>query len=104
MDDNMSAKLMELLNNPAAMKELTDVISKFNGGSDSISAPQPSNDDLALKAGQLMNSLGNGSDRRINLLNAIRPYLRESRASNVDKAIQMLKITKLTDILKNERS
>lgn len=104
MDDNMSAKLMELLNNPAAMKELTEVISKFNGGSDSIPAPQPSNDDLALKAGQLMNSLGNGSDRRINLLNAIRPYLRESRASNVDKAIQMLKITKLTDILKNERS
>lgn len=104
MDDNMSAKLMELLNNPAAMKELTEVINKFNNGSENTSAPPQSNDDLALKAGQLMNSLGSGSDRRINLLNAIRPYLRDSRASNVDKAIQMLKITKLTDILKNERS
>ncbi len=104
MDDNMSAKLMELLNNPEAMKELSDVVSKFNSNRPSVSEPSQSTEDFALKAGQLMSSINSGSDRRINLLNAIKPYLRESRASNVDKAIQMLKITKLTDILKNERS
>lgn len=104
MDENINKKITELLNNPQAMQELSNIIGKFNSNQAVSESTTPNTEEIAQKAGQLINSLNSGNDRRINLLVALKPYLRQSRASNIDKAIQMLKITKLTDILKNERS
>ena len=41
-------------------------------------------------------------DRRINLLTALKPYLSSSRSANVDKAIRLLRLTKLTETFRNE--
>lgn len=103
MAEDMAGKISEILSNPEMMKELSGLIGMMNQKS-SESAPAQSNEDIVLGAKQLMDTLNTSNDRRINLLNALKPYVRESRASGIDKAIKMLKITKLTDIMKNERS
>ncbi len=38
-------------------------------------------------------------DPRANLLNSLRPYLKESRKNKLDQYIQLLKISKIIDIL-----
>jgi len=48
-----------------------------------------------------MSKLGTGDDKRINLLNALRPYMKSSRAESIDKAVRIIKLTKLSSILKD---
>lgn len=101
MADDMSSKVMEILSNPEMMQKLNSVIGSLGAGSD---APQSQSDtsNIEASAKSIMSSINRSDDRRITLLNALRPYLRESRASEVDKAIKMLRLTKLTEIFKNE--
>lgn len=100
MADDMSNKIMEILSNPEMMKKINDVMGSLGGSSDGTEGDASS--ELAENARNIMSSINHTDDRRITLLNAIKPYLRESRASGVDKAIKMLRITKLTEIFKNE--
>lgn len=100
----MSGKIMDILNNPEMMKKLTDALGTVNSQQNAGNSPSgtQSADELMVNARNIMNTLNHTDDRRINLLNALRPYLRESRTSGVDRAIQMLKITKLADLFKSE--
>lgn len=47
-----------------------------------------------------MNS--NKNDPRNNLLNSLKPYLRESKRENLDKYAQMLKMADIASLLNNE--
>ena len=49
-----------------------------------------------------MSALNNTDDRRITLLNALRPYLSPQRAGGVDRAIRLLKLSKLSQFIRNE--
>ena len=98
MADDVSGKIMNILNNPDMMKKLSDAIGGTQRNSPSVS----SDDELVSSVKGIMNTLNRSDDRRINLLNAIRPYMRHSRASEIDKAIKMLRITKLAELFKNE--
>ena len=44
---------------------------------------------------QLMKEYGKGNDQNIILLNALRPFLRKERATKIDQAIQIAKLSRI---------
>ena len=101
MADDMSGKIMDILSNPEMMKKLNDVMGSLGAPSESENYSDNSSNELTASAKNIISTLNHTDDRRITLLNALKPYLRESRASGVDKAIKMLRMTKLTEVFKN---
>lgn len=57
--------------------------------------------DTILRVKGLYDSLEGQNDRRLNLLSAIRPYMRESRAAKLDTAMKILKVTKIGEAMKD---
>ncbi len=56
-----------------------------------------------LKIKSILDKLNNkGNDPRSNLLNSLKPYMRESRKENIDKYSKLLKIADLATLLNNE--
>lgn len=52
-----------------------------------------------LKMKSIMENMNNKDDPRANLLNSLKPYLRDSKKSKIDQYVNMLNITKLADIM-----
>ncbi|MBE7052595.1 MAG: hypothetical protein E7395_08555 [Ruminococcaceae bacterium] len=103
MADNLNDKLSSLLSNPDAMNMLSSLIgSSAQGSSPSEAEPASGGDEeIVSTIKNAMSRLSGGGDKRINLLNALRPYMRESRTAGIDKAVKMLKLTQLTSIFKD---
>ncbi len=94
MNDDLGEKLKSLLSNPEALNMFSSLL-----GSDE---PEPKKDDeFIINVKNAISKMNSGSDKRVNLLNALRPYMRESRVSNIDKAIKMLKLSQITSIFKD---
>ena len=96
MNDDLAGLLGGLLSNPESIKRLMNSISNGESQPHEETAEQlPIPSDFAqLSSGR--------DDRRINLLTALKPYLSSSRSANVDKAIRLLRLTKLTETFRNE--
>lgn len=56
-----------------------------------------------LRVQKIVESLNNKDDARSNLLNSLKPYLRESRKQKVDQYVNLFKLSGLTDILKKDK-
>ena len=95
MAEDMADKLKSLLNNPEMMGMLSSFLSTQKED-EAPQSPQPSADIQSM-----ISRIQSSDDKRITLLNALRPYMRSSRASGIDKAVKMLKITQLGSILKD---
>ncbi len=99
MNDDIVKMLGNMLQNPDALKSLAGAL----GGSEkSEPEPIPQDDSLEIGIKNMMSVLNQADDRRITLLNALRPYLSPQRASGVDRAIKILRLTKLSQIMRNE--
>jgi hypothetical protein len=94
MNEDLSKMLSNMLSNPDALKGML--------GSDTPSQTNNSGE-LESSIKSMMNALNSVDDRRITLLTALRPYLSPERALGIDRAIQMLRITKLSEVFRNER-
>ncbi len=100
MAEELSEKFKSLLSNPEAMNMFGSLLG--SGASNDSSSDTPSGDDeFVATVKNAVSRINNGGDKRINLLNALRPYMKESRVSNIDKAVKMLKLTQLTSIFKD---
>ena len=99
MADDMTDKLKAVLNNP----EMMGMLSSFLGSekNDTVVDADNDNTESLVSVKNMMEKINGNSDKRITLLNALKPYMRNSRASNIDKAIKMLKITKFSSIFKD---
>lgn len=97
MNEELTKLLGNILQNPDALKSLTG-----NTAPDTESST-PSTGELESSVANMMSVLSRTDDRRINLLNAVRPFMSPARASGIDKAIQILKLTKLTEVMRTER-
>lgn len=97
MADDMTDKIKSILNNPEMMNMFNSLITPENESSRNDS----SQSDIAQSLKTAMNGINGAHDKRINLLNALKPYMRQSRSSNIDKAIRMIKLTQLGSILKD---
>lgn len=107
MADDLQNKLNTILNNPEMMKTISDLAGSLGGNLSAGgvgTAPTQSGGISDAAISNLQNALAginDSSDTRINLLNALRPYMRTSRAANMDMAVKLLKLTKLTTLLKD---
>ena len=53
---------------------------------------------LLLKAGKALSQLNNTPDDRCNLLEALKPYLRQERKKRIDEAVRILHLLRLAEI------
>lgn len=93
------------LSDPDAMSKISEMLSAFSGSESSEepqkeSAASPFDDPaLLLKLGQIFGAMGGEDDNDTRLLYALKPYLSEKRAESADKAIKLMKLTKMSSML-----
>ena len=56
-----------------------------------------------LKMKSMIDDLNKKDDPRSNLLYSLKPYLRKTRQEKIDQYINLFKISKITNLLKNEK-
>lgn len=99
MAEDFGEKLKQILSDPEAMSTVSALLGeKLPDENVAGKSSDTSFEDTIKNA---LSSFGGASDRRINLLYALKPYMRQSRADNIDRAIKMLKLTKLSSVFKN---
>ena len=78
---------------------------KNNSNNEETNTYNSSNIDIKtiLKMKSMLDKLSNQDDPRSNLLYSLKPYLRKTRQEKIDEYINLFKITKITEILKNEK-
>lgn len=103
MDSNMASKLREIIDNPDTRNMLASLMNSNTPSQieDSEQSFSSSNNGYTESLNNIINSMSNGNDKRINLLNAIKPYMTGNRATSIDKAIRILKLTQLSSFLKD---
>ena len=101
MADEFQDKLNSMLSNPDLMKTISAIASGFGNGSNenqqAYSVDSPT--DIGAELSSVVSSINDNNDSRINLLYALKPYMRSARADQMDMAIKILKLTKLTSLL-----
>ena len=98
MADELQDKLNSILSDPDMMNNISSLAKSFGSqNSDSQTGNVFDNSSLLSDLQNFMNSAD--SDSRINLLNALRPYMRASRASHMDTAIKILKLSRMSSVL-----
>lgn len=101
MADEFQDKLNAVLGNPELMKTIATLAGGFgsNMPEASPSYGESSSPGISEELSSVVSSLNDSNDSRINLLYALKPYMRSSRSSQMDMAIKILKLTKLTSLL-----
>lgn len=84
---------------------LSSFISNSNSDSNSNTSDNTSSIDLEtiMKIKSIIETLNTKNDPRSNLLYSLKPYLRKSKQSKLDQYANLLKITQMTDLFKNEK-
>ena len=59
--------------------------------------------DTMMKITSALSQISNKNDPRANLLYSLKPYLRDSKKNKLDQYAQLLNITKIADIMKNDK-
>ncbi|MEG0598177.1 MAG: hypothetical protein RR502_09050 [Oscillospiraceae bacterium] len=111
-------KLGAILNNPDAMGQIANLAKSFgSGGGAAVAAETPEAPDCSAEAppagGDLFAALGNldpriiqtamklfteystGDEKKVALLSALRPFVKEERYAKVDRAIQVAKLSRM---------
>ena len=89
----------------------SDLLSSFISNSNSDSSSNSNTSDNAssidletiMKIKSIIETLNTKNDPRSNLLYSLKPYLRKSKQSKLDQYANLLKITQMTDLSKNEK-
>ena len=89
----------------------SDLLSSFISNSNSNSSSNSNTSDNAssidletiMKIKSIIEALNTKNDPRSNLLYSLKPYLRKSKQSKLDQYANLLKITQMTDLFKNEK-
>ncbi|OPX45419.1 hypothetical protein CLHUN_07890 [Ruminiclostridium hungatei] len=103
--DNVKGLLSMLMSNDSKEKDSSEEDSSEEQSQKSRSSNNSSSNetdefaDMARKMKKAMGKLGTGSDPRVNLLNAIRPYLNKSRQRKLQNCIKLMRLGSLTQIL-----
>lgn len=115
--DDLMGKIQEVLSDEESMKQLTELASSLFSSSEGEGAGEESESvkedkkeedsgggtdfdfSKLLMMGQVMNSVSN--DKNAELLIALKPLLKEERQAKVDKAVKMLKLFAVFNILKD---
>ena len=107
LNDILSQVSPEMLNNLSSMLQSNG--SNSNGNSSSNSSSGDNNNsgfnidmNTMLKMKNILSSMNQKNDPRANLLNSLKPYLRDSKKGKVDQYVNLMNMTKIADMMKND--
>ena len=95
--------------NKISPEMIQNLSSLFNSNSNdnnvnSNNNSEPSIDiNTILKMKTIIDSMNQKNDPRANLLYSLKPYLRENRKNKLDQYVNLLKMTKIADIMKTDK-
>ncbi len=81
----------------------SDFISATNSSSNSDSNSSGIDLDTIMKIKSIMEALNTKNDPKSNLLYSLKPYLRKSKQAKLDQYANILKISQVTNLLKNDK-
>ena len=113
----MSDDLSDLINNVKNMvdsgnipDDIKNVLNNLNNNTSSSGNNQYNNPnnmqidmDTILKMKKVIDNLNQSNDPRANLLYSLKPYLRDSKKGKLDQYVNLLNMTKLADLLNNQK-
>ena len=104
MSQTPEEMLESLLNNPDAINQLGNILGAMGGESAGESESSQSaassifdNPEIIFKIGQILGSMSE-SDNETRLIEALKPYLSEKRSETADKAIKIMKLSKMAPL------
>ena len=98
---NNIKEILTKMNNNSTNSETSNVNNSTNGNN--VNENNYNIDvETMLKMKSIINSMNKKDDPRANLLYSLKPYLRESRKDKLDQYINLLNMTKIADIMKND--
>ena len=115
---NIPEELKEMLNNfnkdkssPApessSLPDLSSLLNSSNNKSNNTESENSNNFNIdintILKMKSIIEAINTKDDPRANLLYSLKPYLRESRKSKLDQYVNLLNMTIIAEIMKNEK-
>ena len=115
---NIPEELKEMLNNfnkdkssptpeSSSLPDLSSLLNSSNNKSNNTESENSNNFNIdintILKMKSIIEAINTKDDPRANLLYSLKPYLRESRKSKLDQYVNLLNMTKIAEIMKNEK-
>ncbi len=110
MEDNIADKLKAMLDDPNTLSTLSALMSSMqsrgaepaddNSGESVPVQASVSQAEAMAKIQQAMGQLSSNNDPRINLLNSLKPYMRQTRLTKMDQAIRLIQISKMANLFK----
>ena len=103
LNDMLSQVSPEMLNNFSSMLQSNNKnsdTSRDNSNSNNNFSIDP---ETLMKMTSVINAMNQKDNPSNNLLRSLKPYLRDSRKEKLDQYANLLNITKIADIMKNEK-
>lgn len=103
MIENFSKMLSNNENNQNQQTSVNNKNSTQNNNEQSNNIPDLNGIDMntIMKISSAFKNMNSKSDPRANLLNSLKPYLRDSKKGKLDNYINLLNISKIADIMKD---
>lgn len=98
-EDQLNSALFKI--SPEMVENFSKMMSNSNNNQENTSSTDSGNIDLdtMLKIKSILEKMNNNkNDPRSNLLNSLRPYMRDSRKENIDKYTNLLKMADLASL------
>lgn len=86
-------------NNNQSKSDQTTANSSNNAGFDFSNIDM----NMVIKLTSAMNKMNDKNDPRTNLLQSLKPYLRDSKKEKLEQYVNLLNVTKIADILKEDK-
>ncbi len=105
--EDLMGKIQEVLSDEESMKQLSELAQMFSSesGNDSTDNSQQTAPDMGFDVSKLLlvqNAMQSaGNDKNTELLLALRPFLKDEKQAKVDKAVKVLKLLAVWNVLKD---
>ena len=94
----------EMISNLANLLNSNSNENNSNSTNNNNNQSEPTIDiNTILKMKTIIDSMNKKNDPRANLLYSLKPYLRENRKNKLDQYVNLLKMTNIADVMKNEK-
>jgi len=102
MSSSPEEMIQNILSDPDMMEKIGGLLGSLSGDEKEQENKNDmpfDNPEMILKMGQMLQKMSGEEDDNTRLIMALKPYLSERRAQSADKAIKMLKLSKMTSLL-----
>ena len=106
MSNSNSNKNDESTNNTSNNQNSNNSQNTYNSSKNSSSNNFDFNNidmNTILKMKSVMEKMNNSNDTRSNLLYSLKPYLRETKQEKLDQYVNLLKVSQIAEVLKNDK-